>query len=85
MENKIIAIIEKVKSMFRYDRKLSDTIQMDPQVICKYKDGELKLREIRFDDYSRVSVYESYISYIPERGNSSTLIEYKDWDELLNK
>ena len=83
MEEKILKIISKVRSMYRYDQKYSEIVKYNPSINVCLEGEKLVLKGITFDFYDRISVYNDGIFFKPEHGQSQVLFRHKDFDSLL--
>lgn len=83
MEEKILKIIKKVRSMYKHDRRYSAILKNDPSVDIKVKNGKIILNDITFNDYDCIFVDEDMILFKSYYGERETLITYKGFDELL--
>lgn len=83
MEEKILAIIEKIRNMYRYDPNCRDLVQNDPSISLKLIKGKLSIDCISWQWYSSIYATEERITFHPEYGNARTLVEYNGWDALL--
>lgn len=84
MEKQIKQIIDKVRTMFKYDTGLTrGLVTVDASVHLKECNGTLHLSTIDFESYDRLSVSATEIVFYPEMGNQRTVMTYDGWDELL--
>ena len=83
MEEKILAIIEKIRNMYRYDPNCRDLVKNDPEVSLKVVGDKISIADISWQWYSSIYATEEKITFHPEHGNARTLIEYNGWDALL--
>ena len=84
LEEKVVAIVEKVRQMYKYDSSKRDILNQTPSIRVALENNKLMLRSITFDNYDKIVVYNDCIQYIQYRGNDSVvLIAYKYLDELI--
>ena len=76
-------VIQKIRMMFKYDKHLKNLISRPASVQMEEQEGELVLDYIKFDDYDTIYVYRNQIVYSPEFGKSEILMEYENFDKLL--
>lgn len=84
MEELAKKIIQKVRSMYKYDTLLKDIVKTSAKVTVSEKDGELYLSHITFQWYDALVVSSSGITYTPDMGCTRKIISYDGFDELLN-
>ena len=85
MENKIKTIIQKVRDMYKYDPDKKEVVAHKASVEFKEtKNGDIALHSITFSWYDNIYVYDTGIIYSPDHKNARKILEYKDWDELIN-
>lgn len=85
MEEKIKAIVEKVRMMYKYSNEYKSLVNMDAKVVLSEdKTSGFKIERICFDYYDRIVVCSNGISYHPEHGSVKTLMSYNSFDELLS-
>lgn len=83
MEEKILKIIKKVRSMYKYNKKYDVLLGKDPSVDISIKNEEIILEDITFQDYDCIIVDDKMILFKPYYGEKETLITYNGFDELL--
>lgn len=76
-------IITKVRKEFRSNNEYSYLLGLDPEVIFVFKNGELKLKEIRFVSYDKIVIYDNGMYFCPEMRGAQSILKYKSWDGLL--
>lgn len=84
MEELAKKIIQKVRSMYKYDTLLKDIVKTSATVTVSEKDGELYLAHITFKWYDILVVSSSGITYTPDMGCTRKIISYDGFDDLLN-
>ena len=86
MENKIKAIIQKVREIYRCDLDKSDILSNSADIeVEETEDGEIELESIIFaNQYGRIYVYNTAIVYMSKCANVTKILGYKNWDELIN-
>lgn len=84
MEELAKKIIQKVRSMYKYDTLLEDIVKTSATVTISERDGELYLSHITFNWYDVLVVSSSGITYTPDMGRTREIISYDGFDELLN-
>lgn len=80
---KVSQIIEKVRSMYKYDKEISKVLATNAQVKYFEEKGELKLVDILFDNYDVVCITKNKITFT-QYGRSRVLIEYDNFENILN-
>ena len=84
MEQKILAIVDKVRNMYRFDKRYKAILETKPNIMLGINDeGNLELESISWNYYDAIYASNEQIALHPEYGSNATLIEYNGWDELL--
>ena len=85
MEEKILAIIKKVRDMYRFDNRYGAILKANPSIeLSVGKGNSLKIDSISWNYYDSIYVTSKQITMHPEHGSPTTLIKYNGWDGLLN-
>ena len=85
MNNKVKTIIRKVRNIYKHDPDKKDIVARKAYVnFRETEDGEVELSSIEFNWYGGIYVYKNKIVYNPVCGDRKVILEYKDWDELIN-
>lgn len=81
---KIKKIIDKVRKMYKYDKRLKQILAVPAHIKLVEEKGEIYLSSIQFSYYGDgVYVFNGQIRYSPEYGPDEVLIKYSSLDELL--
>ena len=83
MEEKIMQIIEKVRSISKYNPDIKQLVRADSKVTLVEFDGELMLESISFSCYDTLIVTQHSITLILEHGTRKVLFKYDGWNGLL--
>lgn len=84
MEERVKAIICKVKDMFKYDNRVKDFLSSNPRVILDFEDDVLVLKSVNFfSTRDTLSVLSNKI-IIRGEDRDCVLLEYSDFDDLLS-
>lgn len=83
MEKYVLRIIEKVRSMYKYDTLLKDIVKQDAIIEFEEYRGKLNLVSISFNYYDRLYVCSSGIIFYPEIGTKRQILEYDGFSKLL--
>lgn len=88
MNEKLKAIIAKVRDMYKYDATYRNTLKGRASVaMTETSDGELVVDTIEFygnTNWDEIIVTKNCIEYHPYEGKRNTvLMTFKDFDELL--
>ena len=84
MEELIKNVINKVRTMYKYDTLIKDIVSQRAEITLVENNGQLKISTITFDNYDYVVVSANKITYHPEIGGGSrTLISYDGFEQLL--
>ena len=84
MEQKILAIVNKVRNMYRFDKRYKAILEAYPSITLGVDDeGNLELKSISWNYYDTICASKDQITLHPEYGSDATLIEYNGWNELL--
>lgn len=83
---KIKQIISKIRQLFKYDMTLKEVILKNPNILFKEADNKtIELKYIRFEDAEKKLwvkkteiIYENSYNY-----ENTTIVEYKDWNDIL--
>lgn len=86
MEDKVKAIIQNVRDIYKYDLEKKEIVNNKARIeFTETEDGNIQLHSITFNWYSSyIYVYDTGIVYSPDYGNARKVLEYKNWDELIN-
>lgn len=84
LEEKIIKIVDKVRTIFKYDIEKQEIIKTNPSISLEYKNNELNIVSIEFNYYDILCITPTKVIFIPEFGNKKILFKYDNYDELLN-
>ena len=85
LETKIVQIIKKVRTMYKYYKKYNEILQTNPSISITEKDGKLFLNSIIFDNYDQIIISKNHIVFSDYYGHKEELITYNGFDELLLK
>lgn len=82
-------VITKVREMYRYVQQYHEILCKTPQVNVWWNAAEkrLVLENIEFSDYDEIIIDENSIVFKKGENrtrNKTVLIEYRDFEELLN-
>lgn len=79
-------IIKKVRSMYRYDNRVRDILLLPASIrVQENEDESIYVASIIFGTSDIVAVSSNVIKYYSFTKNEwETLIEYSDYNELLN-
>ena len=84
MEEKIMKIIQKVRSIGKYNVEMEGIVDQQATVKLVEVQGKLVLCSVSFECYDKLVVKENSIVLIPEFGKRKILFEYSSWEELLD-
>lgn len=84
MENFIKQIIEKVRTIYKYDEKYKEILGRKASItVCEDKDGNIQLEAIYFSWYDEILVSKSGIIFKPSYGENQTILRYSSFEEFL--
>lgn len=91
MNKRILDIIEKVKELFKDDKRFewNEKYYVNPSFLVR--NDKMVLNNITFDwcddltFHERLCVYPNKIIFSSILGTQEVLMEYKNWNELLSK
>ena len=86
MEDKIKAIIKKVREMYKYLPAYANIVNKEARVsLDENENGDLEIVCVSFcDNVDRIAVCNTRIDYLPAYGKQHNLIAYESFDALLN-
>ena len=82
-KEKFLKIIKKVRQIAKFNPDIKDIVEHTANIHLKEYGEYIVLESISFSWYGSVWVYQNSIVYIPEHGLRKVILEYKNWDELL--
>ena len=86
MEQKIFAIVKKIREMYRYDKTYKALLCRTPRLCIKFDEDETEIilsRIIWDDGYDSIHATCTGIDFEPEKAQGKELITYDSWDALL--
>lgn len=92
MERSILAIIERIKEIFKDDERCKDLLSYDPSIKIKLEEEKFILKEITWKNDFLLSAWEkrphlaansTNITLYDEYMDFEVLLRYKNWDDIF--
>ena len=83
---KVEKIIAKIRKLYSHVPVICDCVSDTTDVYVRFKEKshKLELESIEMGMYDKVIIIANKAVLVPEHGKNTVLLEYKNWDELLN-
>lgn len=82
---KVQMIIDRARQIYKFVPPYNDIVKEFATINIQETSNGLHIGRITFANHDKIIMTSSSIQYIPNHGDTKVLMEYKDYDDFLEK